>query len=96
MTTILNTINSIKSVSNDIEAAITAGHLNEAIDLENQRHEKINALANMDVSEITPEIKKELNLILGRIQEDIDIIEAAMLELNKSTGKQARQLNGYR
>ena len=35
MTTILNTINSIKSVSNDIEAAITAGHLNEAIDLEN-------------------------------------------------------------
>ena len=50
----------------------------------------------MDVSEITPEIKKELSLILGRIQEDIDVIEAAMLELNKSTGKQARQLNGYR
>jgi len=96
MTTVLSTINSIKSVSNDIEAAITAGNLNQAIDLENQRHEKINALATMDVGEITPEIKKELSLILGRIQEDIDIIEAAMLELNKSTGKQARQLNGYR
>jgi len=96
MTLATKTISSINSVSNDIEAAITAGQLEEAITLENQRHERIRSLAALDVSEITPEVKKELSLILGRIQGDIDVIEAAMLQLNKSTGKQARQLNGYR
>jgi len=96
MTTAIETIDTIKSVSNDIEAAITAGNINEAISLENLRHEKINSLALMDLEEITPEIRQELTSILGRIQEDIDVIEAAMLELNKTTGKQVRRLNGYR
>lgn len=53
MTTAIETINTIKSVSNDIEAAITAGNINEAISLENLRHEKINSLASMDLEEIT-------------------------------------------
>jgi len=96
MTTAIETIDTIKSVSNDIEAAITAGNIHEAISLENLRHEKINSLASMDLEEITPEIRQELTSILGRIQEDIDVIEAAMLELNKTTGKQVRRLNGYR
>jgi len=96
MTVANETISSINSVSNDIEAAITAGQLEEAITLENLRHERIRSLAVLDVSEITTDVKKELSLILGRIQGDIDVIEAAMLQLNKTTGKQARQLNGYR
>jgi len=96
MTVANETISSINSVSNDIEAAITAGQLEEALTLETLRHERIRSLAALDVSEITTDVKKELSVILGRIQGDIDVIEAAMLQLNKSTGKQARQLNGYR
>jgi len=96
MTTATETIAILKSVSNDIEAAITAGQINEASALENLRHEKINSLAAMDLAEITPEIRHELTTILARIQEDIDVIEAAMLALNKTTGKQIRRLNGYR
>jgi DNA topoisomerase VI subunit B len=96
MTTATETIATIKSVSNDIEAAITAGRINEAIELENKRHAKINSLASMDLEEITPEVREELTGILSRIQEDIDVLEAAMHELNKTTGKQVRRLNGYR
>jgi len=96
MTTATETIENINSVSNDIEAAITAGNINEAIELENLRHQKISSLSSLDLGEITSEIRSKLTKILGHIQEDIDVIEAAMLELNKTTSRQVRRLHGYK
>ena len=96
MTTTPGTIATLKTVSTDIETAITAGKISEALALETIRHEKIQTLATIHEDQLTDDIKQELGRILVRIQDDIDVIEAAMRALTKATSKQVRRLNGYR